>query len=111
MIVEWQRNTNDQTEGAKIHYPRFEAWQPVNPVDDRWLLTIQWSATDQEPIKVRELPDPEAVEEFVAGFLTGLANYRDENLSITIHFSARKAQTPREAKILMCLAKSVTYVP
>ena len=102
MIVEWQRNTNDQAEATKIHYPRFEAWQPGNPVDDRWHLTIKRSATDQEPIKVRELPNPEAVEEFVAGFVTGLANYSDENPPIAIQFSARKAQTPREAKISPC---------
>jgi len=97
MIIKWQMSADGQTKAVDDHYPRFEAWQPHNPVDNCWCLSIKRNAGDEDPIKVLALPSPEAVEELVAGFLKGSANYSDDNLSITIHFTPRETQTPCEA--------------
>ncbi len=68
MTVEWQRTADDRLETVENRYPQFKAWQSDNPANNCWLLNIRLSA-DREPIKIRELQSPEAVEEFVAGFL------------------------------------------
>ena len=99
MKIRWQRNADAQAEAAENYYPRFEAWQPHNPVDNNWCLNIMRSAGDKEPTKVLALPSPEAVEEFVRGWLKGLAHCSDDNLPVIIHFLARDAQTACAAQM------------
>jgi hypothetical protein len=67
MITECQRNADYWTGTEEIDYPHFDAWQSDNPADNCWCLNISLSA-DQEPIEVRGLHSPRAVEEFAAGF-------------------------------------------
>ena len=99
MRIKWQRDADGQAKPVEDHYPRFEAWQPHSPVDNSWCLIIKRSAGDEDPIRVLALPSPEAVEEFVKGWLKGLANYSSNNLPATIHFAARDAQTARATQM------------
>ncbi len=92
MRLKWQRIGDEQAEPAEDYYPRFEAWQPRNPVDDCWCLTVKRSASDQDPIRVLALPSPEAVEEFVEGWLQGSVYNSSDNLPLTIHFSTQEMQ-------------------
>lgn len=68
MTIEWQRNPDNWIGTTEINYPRFEAWQSDNPVNNCWCLNVTRSA-GQEPIRVRELPSSRAVETFVEGFM------------------------------------------
>jgi hypothetical protein len=100
MKIVWQRSTDGQAKSMEDHSPRFEACQPHSPVDNCWCLNIKRSAADEDPIKVLALPNPDAVEEFVKGWLNGLAHYSDSKLPVIIHHSARDPQTTRAAQML-----------
>lgn len=68
MAITWQRNADNWIGTTKSNYPQFEAWQADCPADNCWCLKIKLNA-DQEPIKVGEFQGPDAIEDFVAGFL------------------------------------------
>lgn len=68
MTTKWQPNADHWAGMEKIDYPHFDAWQSDNPTDTGWCLNIQLNA-EQEPIEVRGLHSPEAVNECVKGVL------------------------------------------
>ena len=68
MAIKWQEKPDCWLGTTKTPYPRFEAWQSKNAVDNCWCLNII-QGTDQEPVEIREIQNSRAVAEFVEGFL------------------------------------------
>ena len=68
MAIKWQKTTDYWLGTAKAPYPRFEAWQSNDAVDNCWCLNNIRDA-GQEPVQIREIQDSGALVEFVEGFL------------------------------------------
>ena len=68
MAVELVKRPDCWTGTTEIAYPRFEAWQSNDDIDNCWCLNIRRSA-GQEPITVRKLQSLGAAVEFIKGFL------------------------------------------
>jgi len=68
MAIAWQRNANGWIGTTGINYPRFEAWQSEESVDNCWCLNIKQNP-GQEPIEVGAFQSSLAIEEFVEGYL------------------------------------------
>jgi len=92
---------------AEIDYPYFEAWQSDDHGGNGWCLNIKPNA-GQEPIEIRGLPSPGAVEGFVKGFLKRPGIRSDVSLSVTIHFPAQEMRMLCEDNSQHVLSASVT---
>ncbi len=68
MAIESVKRPDCWTGTTEITYPKFEAWQSNNDIDNCWCLDIIRRA-GQEPITVLKLQSLGATVEFMKGFL------------------------------------------
>ncbi len=68
MAIKWHEKPDYWLGTTKTPYPRFEAWQSNDTVDNRWCLNVIQGA-DQEPVEIRGIQNSRALAGFVEGFL------------------------------------------
>jgi hypothetical protein len=68
MAIKWQEKPDYWLGATKAPYPRFEAWQSNDAVDNGWCLNIIRGA-DLEPVEIREIQNSRALAAFAEGFL------------------------------------------
>ena len=68
MAIKWQEKPDYWLGATEAPYPKFEAWQSTDAVDNRWCLKIIRGA-GFEPIEISDIEYAEALAEFAEGFL------------------------------------------